>query len=91
MREQIRQIPDGVYEGAAATDDDGTELDVPVWVRAKVTIEGDHMTIDFSGSDAQRKGFVNCVYAATYAIAVGAAILIFDPDLTPYHNEGTLR
>ena len=91
VREQIRQIPDGVYEGAAATDDDGTELDVPVWVRAKVTIEGDHMTIDFSGSDAQRKGFVNCVYAATYAIAVGAAILIFDPDLTPYHNEGTLR
>jgi N-methylhydantoinase B len=87
----IRQIPDGVYEGAAATDDDGTELDVPVWVRVKLTIADDRMIMDFSKSDAQRKGFVNCVYAATYANAVGAAILTFNPELAPYHNEGTLR
>jgi N-methylhydantoinase B len=91
VREEIRKIPDGVYEGKAGTDDDGTELDVPVWVHAKVTIDGDSMTIDFSGSDAQRKGFINCVYAATYAIATGAAILTFDPALAEYHNEGTLR
>ena len=40
VRAEIASIPDGVYEGAAATDDDGTELDTPVWVRVKITIAG---------------------------------------------------
>jgi N-methylhydantoinase B len=91
VRDEIRQIPDGVYEAASATDDDGTELDVPVWVRVKITVAGDRMTIDFSDSDAQRKGFVNCVYACTYGCASGAAILTFDPALADYHNAGTMR
>ena len=34
VREEIRKIPDGVYKGEAATDDDGTVLDELVWVRA---------------------------------------------------------
>ncbi|OGA35117.1 MAG: hypothetical protein A3G80_12955 [Betaproteobacteria bacterium RIFCSPLOWO2_12_FULL_62_13b] len=91
VREEIRKIPDGTYYGEAATDDDGTELDVPVWVRAEVTIKGDEMTIDLSKSDAQRKGFVNSIYAATYGDAMAAVILIFDPALAEYHNEGTMR
>ena len=91
VREEIRKIPDGVYSGAAATDDDGTTLDEQVWVRAKITIKGDEMTIDLSESDAQRKGFVNCVYAVTYGIAIAAAILYFDPALADYHNEGTMK
>ena len=40
-----------------------------------VTVKGDEMTFDFSESDTQRKGFVNCVYAATYGSAVAAVIL----------------
>jgi N-methylhydantoinase B len=91
VREEIRSIPDGVYHGAAATDDDGTVLDEPVWVRVAVTISGDEMTLDFSDSDAQRPGFVNRVWAATYGTAVGSAILLMDPALADYHNEGSLR
>jgi N-methylhydantoinase B len=91
VREEIRKIPDGTYHGEAATDDDGTELDVPVWVRVDVTVKGDQMILDFSKSDKQRKGFINSVYAATYGNAVAAAILVFDPRLAEYHNEGTLR
>ncbi len=90
VREEIRLIPDGVYKGAAATDDDGTTLDEPVWVRACITVKGDEMTIDLSESDAQRKGFVNCVYAVTYGIAIAAVILYFDPALADYHNQGTM-
>ncbi len=90
VREEIRKIPDGVYKGAAATDDDGTTLDEPVWVRARITVKGDEMTIDLSESDAQRKGFVNCVYAVTYGIAIAAVILYFDPALADYHNQGTM-
>ena len=90
VREEIRKIPDGVYAGAAATDDDGTVLDEPVWVRTRITVKGDEMTIDFSESDAQRKGFINSVYAPTYGNAVAAALLSFDPALADYHNHGTM-
>jgi len=91
VRQEIAAIPDGVYSAEAATDDDGTELDVPVWVRVDVKVEGDHLSLDFSRSDAQRRGFVNSIYAQTYGMAVAAAILVFDPALAGYHNEGTLR
>jgi N-methylhydantoinase B len=91
VRDGIRAIPDGTYSAEAATDDDGTELDVPVWVRADVTIEGDEMILDFSRSDPERPGFVNCIYATTYGLAVGAAILFCDPSIADYHNEGSMR
>src|SRR5262245_8395068 len=91
VRAEIAAIPDGTYSGESATDDDGTVLDEPVWVRVDVVVEGDQLTIDFSRSDAQRRGYVNSVYAATYGTAVGAAILLFDPALADYHNEGSLR
>ena len=48
------------------------------------------MTIDFAGSDAQRRGFINSVYAATYGNAVAAAIFYFDAALADYHNQGTM-
>src|SRR5262249_22648014 len=54
-------------------------------------ISGDEMTLDFSDSDAQRPGFVNRVWAATYGTAVGSAILSMNPALADYHNEGSLR
>ena len=91
VRKEIRKIPDGVYTGASATDDDGTVLDEPVWVRARITVKGDEMTIDLSESDAQRKGFINSVYAATYGNAIAAAILYFDPAIADYHNQGTME
>jgi len=91
VRAEIAVIPDGTYSGEAATDDDGTVLDVPVWVRLDITVKSDNITLDFSRSDAQRKGFVNCPFAASYAIAVGSMMLLFDPALADFHNEGSLR
>ena len=91
VRAEIHAIPDGTYTGEAATDDDGTVLDEPVWVRVDVTVDGDELTMDFSRSDDQRRGYINSPWAATYGTAVGAAILLFDPALADYHNEGSLR
>lgn len=90
VRDEIKKIPDGVYTAEAATDDDGTVLDEQVWVRVKVTVKGDQLTLDFSASDAQRKGFVNSPFAATYGNAIAAAILYFDPAIADYHNQGTM-
>jgi N-methylhydantoinase B len=91
VRAEIRAMPDGTYHGESATDDDGTVLDEPVWVRVAATIDGDELTLDFSDSDSQRPGFVNRVWAATYGTAVGSAILLMDPALADFHNEGSLR
>lgn len=91
VRAEIVAIPDGTYSGEASTDDDGTVLDQPVTVRLDITVKGDTLKLDFSRSDAQRKGFVNCPFAASYAIAVGSMMLLFDPALADFHNEGSLR
>jgi N-methylhydantoinase B len=91
MRAQIAAIPDGTYYGEAATDDDGTVLDEPVWIRVEITVAGDEMTLDFSKSDAQRPGFVNRVLAATVGTAFGSVLMMMDASLADYHNEGSLR
>lgn len=91
VRAEIAAMPDGTYSGDSSTDDDGTVLDEPVTVRVDVTIKGDEVTLDFSRSDAQRTGFVNCVYAVTYARAVAATIIYMDPALADFHNTGSLR
>jgi N-methylhydantoinase B len=91
IRSEIAKVPDGTYYGEAASDDDGTELDVPVWVRCAVTVAGDEMTLDFSGSDKQRKGFVNNTLPSTYSRASAGSFLFFDPALADFHNEGSMR
>ncbi|OGQ84038.1 MAG: hypothetical protein A3F90_14710 [Deltaproteobacteria bacterium RIFCSPLOWO2_12_FULL_60_19] len=90
VREEIRKMPDGVYTGESATDDDGSELGVPVWVKCKLTISGDRMSVDFSESDKQRKGFVNAVFASTYSNTLASVFLFLDPALSDYHNEGSM-
>jgi N-methylhydantoinase B len=82
VRAEISKIPDGTYSGEAATDDDGTELDVPVWSRVDVTVKGDELIIDFSRSDKQRK---------TYGNAIASVCVTLDPSIADYHNEGTMR
>jgi N-methylhydantoinase B len=91
VRAAIRGIPDGTYSGQAATDDDGTDLDVPVWVRCDVTVKGDTLQVDFARSDGQRKGFVNCVFNSTFSNTLSALFMFLDPALGEYHNEGSLR
>ncbi|MBI2316934.1 MAG: hydantoinase B/oxoprolinase family protein [Betaproteobacteria bacterium] len=91
VRAEIAAIPDGTYTGESSTDDDGTVLDEPVTVRVDVTVKGDEITLDFSRSDAQRSGFVNSVYAPTYARATCAVIINMDSALADFHNQGSVR
>ena len=91
IRTEIKKIPDGTYYGEAASDDDGSEHDVKVWVRCEVTVKGDEMIFDFSKSDKQRKGFVNNVLSSTYSRAVAGSFIFFDPALADFHNEGSMN
>src|SRR5829696_8084022 len=64
MRYTIASIPDGSYEAEDALDDDGVE-DRPVPIRVRISIKGEHASIDFTGSAPQVVGPINAVEAIT--------------------------
>ena len=88
VRAQLAEVPDGTYYGESATDDDGTILDEIVWVRCAATIKGDELILDFSESDAQRPGFVNCVYSSTYSRAVARQLPLLRPRVLRVSQRG---
>lgn len=60
MRTAIRAIPDGDYAFTDYLDDDGIDRDTPVRIDVHLTIKGDTLTVDLSGSGPQVQGPVNC-------------------------------
>ncbi len=88
MAQAIADLPDGVYVGVDASDNDCFDK-VDVEVRATVTVGGDRMTIDFTGSGPQIRGFKNSSLANTHSAAYLAVSSFFDPRLP--RNEGTYR
>ncbi|MBT2218395.1 hydantoinase B/oxoprolinase family protein [Virgibacillus dakarensis] len=78
-KEQISSIPDGVYEEEGYLDNDGV-TDDPVLVKVKVTIAGDRLTIDLTGSSEQRQGMTNCGLAQTVSACRVAFKHLIGPD-----------
>lgn len=91
MREAIKAMPDGEYYGESSQDNDGTVLDVPVWVRLNLIIKGDTITLDWSKSDPQTKGYVNSSFANTFSLSMAFSFLYGDPALSEYHNWGSMQ
>ncbi|MCG8692253.1 MAG: hydantoinase B/oxoprolinase family protein, partial [Minwuiales bacterium] len=58
-------------------------------VRVALTVEGDRLTVDFTGSDPQMRGFKNSSLANTYSAVYMGLASFFEPDLP--RNEGTFR
>jgi N-methylhydantoinase B len=63
-RRLIASLPDGVYCFSDQLDDDGVS-DMPVPIRVAMTILGDSIKVDFTGSASQQAGSINAVYAIT--------------------------
>ena len=63
-RALIRDLPDGVYLGEDFVDDNGF-TDQPLRVAVRITIRGDNMHVDFSGSAPQTKGIINSPLTST--------------------------
>jgi N-methylhydantoinase B len=88
-REAVRQIPDGVYEAEDFVDDNG-HTDEPLRVAVRITIAGDAVEIDMTGSAPQTKGMINSPLASTISAAYGAfAILLGGGDIPV--NDGLYR
>jgi N-methylhydantoinase B len=71
-RAAIRAIPAGTYRFFDSLDSDGISRR-PVRIAVALTVSGDSVTVDFTGSDPQTEGPVN----ANYAIAVAATLYVF--------------
>jgi N-methylhydantoinase B len=86
MRAEIAEMPDGVYEFEdIVIDNDGITND-PAWLRLRVTIEGDRFTADYTGSDPQRRGPVNCTYGVTASATYNALLHLTDDSIPSNHG-----
>ena len=88
VRRALHQLPDGVYEGEDALDDDGVGEE-PVRIRVRLTVAGDEATFDFRESDGRTPGPVNTTPFIA-AAAVGYTIrAVLGPEIAS--NDGLLR
>ncbi|MBN8926485.1 MAG: hydantoinase B/oxoprolinase family protein, partial [Rhodospirillales bacterium] len=89
MRAAIVQVPDGTYQGEDWVDDDGIG-DAPLPVRATLTVRGDQIAIDFTGTAPQVASNLNAPFASTISAALSAVkAALTSPDI-PF-NAGAAR
>lgn len=79
-RAEIARIPDGIYEHEEPLLDDGSKGG-PYWLRVKAIKQGSEITFDFTGTDGQVAGPINCPLATTWAALFYAMRCITDPDI----------
>jgi N-methylhydantoinase B len=87
-RAEIAGWPDGRYEFVDYLDDDGIDPD-PIPIKVAVTVAGDQLSVDFTGSGAQVKGAINSVLSFTRS-ATYACVRCLLPQNIP-NNEGYFR
>jgi N-methylhydantoinase B len=87
MRSYIAELPDGVYSFEDAIDNDGLD-DRPLPVKLKVTVSGDQMHFDFSGTAPTARGPMNMSRNTTVSSCFVAIKHLF-PDVPV--NGGTFR
>ena len=87
-RAAISQIPDGHYRYTDYMDDDGL-TDQPVPITVAITVRGDELTVDFSGTSPQRPGCINCPLAVTVSAVLYMVHCIAGADTPP--SQGCLR
>ena len=87
MRNAIAEVPDGVYAFDDVMDDDGlTTTDIPL--KLAVTVTGERISFDFTGSAAQVPGNINAPLNATMSSVAFAIKALLDPDVP--NNQGVI-
>lgn len=89
VRREISAIADGIYHGESWAFYDGVNDGSRMKIRLAVTVAGDEVTFDFTGSSPQTPGFVNAPEAATASALLLTFLMLINPDVP--HNAGVLR
>ena len=88
FRARIGDLPDGSWTAVEHWDDDcfgPADLNIHL----ELSVEGDCVTVDFTGTDEQIRGFKNSGWVNTWSAVSMALASFFEPDLP--RNEGTFR
>ena len=87
-RQLIGTLPNGCYRFEDALDDDGFTEEFAT-IRVAIMIEDEQVTVDFSGTDAQRPGSINAVYPVTLSAVAYVFRCVLGLDIPA--NSGCLR
>jgi N-methylhydantoinase B len=87
-RRALTALPDGVYEASDVIDGDGVSDD-ELPIRVRVTVSGDTMEVDFTGTSRASRGPVNCTRGALESACKTVFRAITDPQ--ERSNEGCFR
>jgi N-methylhydantoinase B len=85
MRERIAALPDGAYRYDLVCDG----FDAPVRIAVAVTVRGDRLGIDYTGSSPQVRQGINVALNYTHAYTTYAVKCAVSPDVP--NNEGSFR
>jgi N-methylhydantoinase B len=85
MRKAIAAVPDGIYRGRLVADG----FEEPLILEAEITVKGDEIRVDYTGTSPQVARGTNCVYNYTQAYTAYPIKCALDP-YTP-RNEGSYR
>lgn len=86
-RAAIKSIPNGVYTFEDAMEDDGFGSG-PVPIKVTITVKGDGIKVDFTGSAPQTRGSVNAVESIARTAAYYAIRCLVDYDIP--NNSGCM-
>jgi len=89
VRRQLREIPDTRVSFVDHIDDYGPGTP-PIRIQVTVTIDGDRIDFDFSGTDPQTPSSLNCTLSYVRAYCYWATKAVTTRDTIP-QNEGQLR
>lgn len=79
-REEIRALPNGTYHFTDYIDHDSVDPD-PVVFQVAVTVEDDHLIVDFAGTSPQVRGGINSPLPFTKSAVYAAVRLVMDPSI----------
>ena len=80
LREKLRELPDGTYEGSYYVDDDGVG-DQPIKIVTTVTIEDGSIHVDFTGTERQSRSPINATISSCESATYFAILAILDPTI----------
>jgi N-methylhydantoinase B len=79
-RAALADLPDGLYEAEDVMEDDASGSPRDVRLRVAAEVEGERLRLDFSGTDPQVEGNLNCPLSVTKSAAFFAVRVLTDPD-----------
>jgi N-methylhydantoinase B len=88
MRAEISAIQDGVYEFTDWMEDDGVVAE-PVKLHVTVTVAGDELVVDWTGTSPQVRGPINATYGVTAGATYNAIFHVTDQNIPK--NSGAYR